>query len=101
LSRCGPLEGAHGFSRTGGTHEVVSRRRHASGHRARNAGPGGRSGSKGNRRPDRKALAEVGCKPTEIERDDKGYNLDDAECADGPNDIKLDKDFKITSRRKE
>jgi hypothetical protein len=48
-----------------------------------------------------KALAEVGCKPTEIERDDKGYNLDDAECADGLNDIKLDKDFKITSRRKE
>ena len=46
-------------------------------------------------------LADAGCKPGEIEADDKGYRVDDAEFADGQNDIKLDKDFKITSRRKE
>jgi hypothetical protein len=48
-----------------------------------------------------KVLADAGCKPGEIEADDTGYRVDDAECADGQNDIKIDKDFKITSRRKE
>ena len=45
-------------------------------------------------------LAEIGCKPGEIETDDKGYKVDDAECEDGENDIKLDKDLRITSRRR-
>lgn len=48
-----------------------------------------------------KVLAEIGCKPGEIEAGKKGYEVDDASCADGQYDIKLDKDFQVTSRRKE
>jgi hypothetical protein len=44
--------------------------------------------------------SEVGCKPGAIELDDGGFEVENAECADGRHEIELDKDFKVTSRRK-
>lgn len=49
-----------------------------------------------------KALAEIGCKPGDIEAGKGGgYEVDDVECKDGQYDVKLDKDFKITGKKKE
>lgn len=53
------------------------------------------------------ALEALGCKGwDEIEKETKkdgGYHfeIDDAQCADGQYDIKLDKDFKLTSKSKD
>ncbi len=64
----------------------------------RKAAPSGSNPPNANTSATRTAF---GCKPGEFEADDKGYRADDAECSDGQNDIKIDKDFKITSRRKD
>jgi hypothetical protein len=46
------------------------------------------------------ALSSLGCRPGEIETDDGGFEVENAECADGRHKIKFDKDFKVTSRHK-
>jgi hypothetical protein len=50
-----------------------------------------------------KALADIGCTVDEsdIEVDDGNYEADDVECKDGNYDMTLDKDFKITNKKKE
>ncbi|HEY9521273.1 MAG TPA: hypothetical protein VIQ39_06970 [Methyloceanibacter sp.] len=50
-----------------------------------------------------KALADIGCTVDEsyIEIDDGNYEADDVECKDGNCDMTLDKDFKITNKKKE
>lgn len=49
-----------------------------------------------------KAIKAIGCtNPTEIERDDGGYEVDNAQCKDGVYDLKLSADFKIISRDKD
>lgn len=49
-----------------------------------------------------KAIKTAGCtNPTEIERDDGGYVVDNAQCKDGVYDLKLSADFKIISRDKD
>lgn len=50
-----------------------------------------------------KALADIGCTVDEsdIEVDDGKYEADDVECKDGNYDMTLDKDFKITNKKKE
>lgn len=51
-----------------------------------------------------KALTDIGCK---VEDDDieagkgGGYNAEDVECKDGQYDMSLDKDFKVTKKKKE
>jgi hypothetical protein len=45
-------------------------------------------------------LSSLGCKPGKIETDDGGFEVENAECADGRHKIKLDEDFKVTSRHK-
>jgi hypothetical protein len=45
-------------------------------------------------------LSSLGCKPGEIELDGGGFEVENADCADGRHKIKLDKDFKVTSRHK-
>jgi hypothetical protein len=47
------------------------------------------------------ALAAVGCEPGEIEKEDDGYEVDDAKCKDGQGDITLNKKFEITKKKKE
>lgn len=48
-------------------------------------------------------LKEMSCEvdPTNIEKDDGGYELDDVFCADGQYDIKLDAAMAVTEKRKE
>lgn len=49
-----------------------------------------------------KAVKAAGCtSPTSIERDDGGYEVDNARCKDGVYDLKLTADFKIVKREKE
>lgn len=44
------------------------------------------------------AIAAIGCEADEIEKEDSGlFEIDDAKCKIGQYDIKLDKDFHITS----
>lgn len=46
-----------------------------------------------------KAIKAVGCSnPTSIERDDGGYEVDNARCKDGVYDLKLSSGFKVISR---
>ena len=50
-----------------------------------------------------KALAEIGCTPSEligVETGGAGYYNDDATCKDGAYDIVLDNSFKITNKKK-
>ena len=48
------------------------------------------------------ALEQAGCtEPTKIERDDDGYEADNAKCAGGVFDIDLDRDFRIIDRDRE
>ena len=49
------------------------------------------------------ALRAVGCTvdPKKIERDDNGYEADDARCANGVFDIELDRQFRITEMDRE
>lgn len=49
-----------------------------------------------------KAVRAAGCtNPTKVERDDGGYEVDNARCKDGLYDLKLSADFKIVSRDKD
>ena len=49
-----------------------------------------------------KAVRAGGCtNPTKIERDDGGYEVDNARCKDGLYDLQLSADFKIVSRDKD
>jgi hypothetical protein len=49
-----------------------------------------------------KAIRAAGCSnPTKIERDDGGYEVDNARCRDGVYDLKLSANFKILSREKD
>lgn len=49
-----------------------------------------------------KAVRAAGCtNPTKVERDDGGYEVDNARCKDGVYDLKLSADFKIVSRDKD
>ncbi|MFC3101898.1 PepSY domain-containing protein [Altererythrobacter lauratis] len=48
------------------------------------------------------AIAAAGCtNPDSIERDDNGYDVDNAKCEGGVYDIDLDKAFNITERDRE
>lgn len=48
------------------------------------------------------ALKKVGCtNPTEIEREDGGFEADNAKCKDGVYDFNLSRDYKIISRERE
>lgn len=49
------------------------------------------------------ALKDMGCNGyDEIEKENEGhFEIDDAQCADGQYDIKLDKDFKLMRKDKE
>jgi hypothetical protein len=50
------------------------------------------------------ALKASGCSGGEMEQETEApgvYEVDDAQCADGQYDIKLDKDFKIISIRRD
>lgn len=48
------------------------------------------------------ALKAEGCEGGDIEVEkDGGFEVDDVKCKDGQYDIKLDKDFKITAKKKE
>lgn len=48
-------------------------------------------------------LAGMECQmdPSDIEKEDDGYELDDVMCADGQYDIGLDENLEVTNRRKE
>ncbi|WP_277982707.1 PepSY domain-containing protein [Sphingomonas faeni] len=49
-----------------------------------------------------KAVRAAGCtNPTKIERDDGGYEVDNARCKGGLYDLKLSAGFKIVSRDKD
>lgn len=49
-----------------------------------------------------KAINAAGCTGAkEIERDDGGYEVDDARCRDGVFDLKLSADYRIVSRDRE
>lgn len=49
-----------------------------------------------------KAIAAAGCtNPSKVERDDGGFEVDNARCKDGIYDLKLSADFKIISRERE
>jgi hypothetical protein len=49
-----------------------------------------------------KALEAAGCtSPREMERDDGGYEVEGARCQDGVFEIKLDRQFKIVSRKRD
>lgn len=49
-----------------------------------------------------KAVGAAGCSnPTKIERDDGGYEAENARCKDGLYDLKLSADFNIVSREKD
>jgi hypothetical protein len=49
-----------------------------------------------------KAVRAAGCtNATKIERDDGGYEVENARCKDGVYDLKLSADFKIVSRDKD
>lgn len=49
-----------------------------------------------------KSLRSAGCSnPTEIERDDGGYEVDNARCKNGVFDMKLARNFRIISRDRE
>ncbi len=49
-----------------------------------------------------KSLRSAGCSnPTEIERDDGGYEVDNARCKNGIFDMKLARDFRIIGRERE
>jgi len=49
-----------------------------------------------------KAVRAAGCiNPTKVERDDGGYEVDNARCKDGVYDLKLSANFKIVSREKD
>ena len=50
-----------------------------------------------------KVLADIGCTvdKSDIDADDGNYGANDVECKDGNYDITLDKDFKITNKKKE
>lgn len=48
------------------------------------------------------ALRAIGCtNPTRIERDDDGYEADNAKCRDGVYDIDLDRRFRVIDRDRE
>lgn len=48
------------------------------------------------------ALTAAGCTdPTSIERDDDGYEADNARCENGVFDIDLDREFRIIDRDRE
>ena len=48
------------------------------------------------------ALKRIGCTaPRSIERDDDGFEVDDARCRGGRYDIKLNRNFKVVSREKQ
>ncbi len=48
------------------------------------------------------ALKEIGCQGGEADvRKAGGFSLDDVSCKDGQYDIRLDKDFKLVSKKKE
>ncbi len=46
------------------------------------------------------ALAAIGCTPGEMERDDDGYEVDDAKCPDGEYEFKLNKAFEIVKKER-
>lgn len=49
-----------------------------------------------------KAIRAAGCtNPTKVERDDGGFEVDNARCKDGVYDLKLSADYKIISRERE
>ena len=49
-----------------------------------------------------KAIRAAGCaNPTKVERDDGGFEVDNARCKDGVYDLKLSADYKIVSRDKD
>ena len=49
-----------------------------------------------------KSIRAAGCtNPTKVEREDGGYEVDNARCKDGVFDLKLSSDFKIISREKD
>lgn len=51
----------------------------------------------------KKTLAEMKCEvdASNIEREKKGYELDDVFCADGQYDMKMSDDYKVVSKKKE
>ncbi|WP_165895407.1 hypothetical protein [Sphingomonas sp. PP-CE-1A-559] len=47
-------------------------------------------------------MKRIGCTaPRSIERDDGGFEVDDARCRGGRYDIKLNRNFKVVSREKQ
>lgn len=49
-----------------------------------------------------KSLRSAGCSnPTQIERDDGGYEVDNARCRNGVFDMKLARNFRIIGRERE
>jgi hypothetical protein len=46
-------------------------------------------------------LASIGCQLGDIEFENSGYEIDDANCADGRTELELDKEFKVTSRERD
>lgn len=49
-----------------------------------------------------KAIRAAGCtNPAKIERDDGGFEVDNARCKDGVYDLKLSSSFQIVSRERE
>ena len=46
-------------------------------------------------------LASIGCQPGDIEFETGGYEIDDANCADGRTELELDKELKVTSREQD
>lgn len=49
-----------------------------------------------------KAIRAAGCtNPTKVERDDGGFEVDNARCKDGVYDLKLSADYRIVSRDKD
>lgn len=47
------------------------------------------------------ALSAIGCVPGEMERDDDGYEVDDAKCADGEYEIELNNNFEIIKKQRD
>ena len=46
-------------------------------------------------------LASIGCQPGDIEFENGGYEIDDANCADGRTELELDTELKVTSREQD
>jgi hypothetical protein len=46
-------------------------------------------------------LASIGCQLGDIEFENSGYEIDDANCADGRTEFELDNELKVTSRERD